>query len=158
MAVLQEMHDAVGPVIFEQGGTLSQFTGDGMMVFFNDPIPCEQPERRAVTLGVAMRDHVERLTDEWKRRGHDLRLGVGIATGYATCGQIGFEGRFEYTAIGTVVNLAARLCGQAQGCEVLVSERVVAPLADAVVTESAGSIELKGMARPVAIHRVMSLS
>jgi adenylate cyclase len=136
MAVLQEMHDAVGPVIFEQGGTLSQFTGDGMMVFFNDPIPCEHPERRAVILGLAMRDHTERLADEWKRRGHDLRLGVGIATGHATCGQIGFDGRFEYTAIGTVVNLAARLCAQAQGGEVLVAERVVAPLGDAVASPS----------------------
>ncbi len=157
MAVLREMHDAVGPVIFEQGGTLSQFTGDGMMVFFNDPIPCEGPERRAVTLGLAMRDRTERLADEWKRRGHDLRLGVGIATGYATCGQIGFDGRFEYTAIGTVVNLAARLCGQAEGGEVLAAERVVAALGDAVVTEPAGEIELKGMARPVAIHRVFAL-
>ena len=97
MAVLQEMHDAVGPVIFEQGGTLSQFTGDGMMVFFNDPIPCEHPERRAVTLGLAMRDRTERLAEEWRRRGHKLRLGVGIATGFATCGQIGFEGRFANT-------------------------------------------------------------
>ena len=157
MAVLQEMHDAVGPVIFEQGGTLSQFTGDGMMVFFNDPIPCEHPERRAVTLGLAMRDRTERLAEEWRRRGHELRLGVGIATGFATCGQIGFEGRFEYTAIGTVVNLAARLCGQAQGGEVLAAERVVAPLTDAVTTESAGSIELKGMARPIAIHRVVEM-
>jgi class 3 adenylate cyclase len=158
MAVLQQMHDAVGPVIFEQGGTLSQFTGDGMMVFFNDPIPCEGPERRAVILGLAMRDRTERLADEWKRRGHDLRLGVGIATGYATCGQIGFEGRFEYTAIGTVVNLAARLCGQAQGGEVLAAERVVAALGDTVVSEPAGEIELKGMARPVAIHRVTALA
>ncbi len=157
MAVLREMHDAVGPVIFEQGGTLSQFTGDGMMVFFNDPIPCEGPERRAVILGLAMRDRTERLADEWKRRGHDLRLGVGIATGYATCGQIGFDGRFEYTAIGTVVNLAARLCGQAEGGEVLAAERVVAVLGDGVVSELAGEIELKGMARPVAIHRVMAL-
>lgn len=157
MAVLREMHDAVGPVIFEQGGTLSQFTGDGMMVFFNDPIPCDDPERRAVILGLAMRDQTERLADEWKRRGHDLRLGVGIATGFATCGQIGFDGRFEYTAIGTVVNLAARLCGQAAGGEVLAAERVVAALGDAVVSEAAGEIELKGMARPVAIHRVTSL-
>ena len=157
MAVLQEMHDAVGPLIFEQGGTLSQFTGDGMMVFFNDPIQCDHPELRAVTLGLGMRDHTERLADEWRRRGHELRLGVGIATGYATCGQIGFEGRFEYTAIGTVVNLAARLCGEAQGGEVLAAERVVASLGDAVVAESAGSIELKGMARPAAIHRVVAL-
>jgi len=88
---------------------------------------------------------------------HDLRLGVGIATGYATCGQIGFEGRFEYTAIGTVVNLAARLCGQAQGGEVLAAERVVAALGDTVVSELAGEIELKGMAHPVAIHRVTAL-
>jgi class 3 adenylate cyclase len=157
MAVLREMHDSVGPVIFEQGGTLSQFTGDGMMVFFNDPIPCEHPERRAVTLGLAMRDHTERLADEWKRRGHDLRLGVGIATGHATCGQIGFDGRFEYTAIGTVVNLAARLCGQAQGGEVLATERVVAALGDAAITETAGEVELKGMTHPVAIHRVTAL-
>ena len=127
------------------------------MVFFNDPIPCEHPERRAVTLGLAMRDRTERLAEEWRRRGHELRLGVGIATGFATCGQIGFEGRFEYTAIGTVVNLAARLCGQAQGGEVLAAERVVAPLTDAVTTESAGSIELKGMARPIAIHRVVEM-
>ncbi len=154
MAVLQQMHDAVGPVIFEQGGTLSQFTGDGMMVFFNDPISCDEPERRAITLGLAMRDRTERLAEEWKRRGHELRLGVGIATGFATCGQIGFEGRFEYTAIGTVVNLAARLCGEAQGGEVLAAERVVAALGDTVVTEPAGEIELKGMARPVTIHRV----
>jgi class 3 adenylate cyclase len=157
MVVLQEMHDAVGPVIFEQGGTLSQFTGDGMMVFFNDPIPCDGPERRAVTLGLAMRDRTELLAAEWARRGHALRLGVGIATGYATCGQIGFEGRFEYTAIGTVVNLAARLCGRAQGGEVLVAERVVAALGGTVVTEPAGMIELKGMARPVAVHRVIAL-
>ena len=157
MAVLREMHDAVGPVIFEQGGTLSQFTGDGMMVFFNDPIPCDGPERRAVILGLAMRDRTERLAEEWRRRGHDLRLGVGIATGYATCGQIGFDGRFEYTAIGTVVNLAARLCGQAEGGEVLAAERVVAALGDAVVAERSGEIELKGMARPVAIHRIVSL-
>ena len=157
MAVLQEMHDAVGPLIFEQGGTLSQFTGDGMMVFFNDPIPCEQPERRAITLGLGMRDRTELLADGWKHRGHDLRLGVGIATGYATCGQIGFEGRFEYTAIGTVVNLAARLCGQAAGGEVLAAERVVATLGDSVVVEAAGEIELKGMTRPVAIHRVTAL-
>jgi adenylate cyclase len=157
MAVLREMHDALGPAVFEQGGTLSAFTGDGMMVFFNDPVPCEGPERRAVALGLAMRDRSERLAVEWKRRGHDLRLGVGIATGHATCGQVGFEGRFEYTAIGTVMNLAARLCGQALGGEVLAAERVVAALGDSVVSEPAGEIELKGIARPVAVRRVVDL-
>lgn len=154
MAVLQQMHDAVGPVIFEQGGMLSQFIGDGKMVFFNDPIPCDEPERRAITLGLAMRERTERLAEEWKHRGHELRLGVGTATGFATCGQIGFEGRFEFTAIGTVVNLAARLSGEAEGGEVLAAERVVAALGDTVVTEPAGEIELRGMGRPVTIHRV----
>ncbi len=115
MAVLAEMHNVVGPLTFEQGGTLSQFTGDGMMVFFNDPIPCHDPARRAVTLALAMRDRVGVLSERWLERGHHLRLGIGVAAGYATCGQIGFEGRFEYTAIGTVVNLAARLCGEAKG-------------------------------------------
>ncbi len=157
MEVLREMHDAVGPLIFELGGTLSQFTGDGMMVFFNDPIPCEDPARRAVTLAIGMRDRVAVLSDAWKTRGHDLTLGVGVAAGYATCGQIGFEGRFEYTAIGSVVNLAARLCGEAKGGQVLVSDRVVAMLGDALRADRIGEIELKGLARPTPVFEVHHL-
>ena len=157
MAVLQEFHNAVGPHIFEQGGTLSQFTGDGMMVFFNDPIPCDEPARRAVELALGMRERTGFLSAEWKRRGHELTLGLGVAAGYATCGQIGFEGRFEYTAIGSVVNLAARLCGEARGGQILVSDRVVAMLGDAMRADRIGEIELKGLARPTPVFDVHDL-
>ena len=157
MAVLQEFHDAVGPRIFEQGGTLSQFTGDGMMVFFNDPIPCDHPARRAVELALGMRERTGLLSAEWKRRGHKLTLGLGVAAGYATCGQIGFEGRFEYTAIGSVVNLAARLCGEAKGGQILVSDRVVAMLGDALRADLIGEIDLKGLARPTPVFEVHDL-
>lgn len=157
MAVLQEFHNAVGPLIFEQGGTLSQFTGDGMMVFFNDPIPCDDPARRAIALALGMQSRTGVLSDEWKRRGHELTLGVGVAAGYATCGQIGFEGRFEHTAIGSAVNLSARLCGEAKGGQVLVSDRVVAALGDAPRAEQIGEIALKGLARATPIYAVHAL-
>ncbi len=154
MAVLQEFHNAVGPLIFEHGGTLAQFTGDGMIVFFNDPIPCDDPAQRAIALAQGMRGRTAVLADEWQRRGHQLALGIGVAAGYATCGQIGFEGRFEYTAIGTVVNLSARLCGEAKGGEILVSERVVNMLAATVEVERLADLTLKGLAQPVPTFRV----
>ena len=157
MAVLAELHGAVGPLIFEQGGTLAQFTGDGMMVFFNDPIPCDDPARRAVALALGMRDRAAALAEGWQRRGHQLQMGVGVAAGYATCGQIGFEGRFEYTAIGTVTNLAARLCGEAKGGQVLVSERIVTMLQGAVEADHLGDVEFKGLARPVPTYLVQRL-
>ncbi len=147
MAVLKDMHDAVGPLIFEHGGTLAQFTGDGMMVFFNDPIPCDQPAWKAVQLGLGMQQETSLLSQVWKARGHALELGVGIAMGYATCGQIGFEGRFEYTAIGTVTNLAARLCAQAAGGQILANERLCQAAGDLVTAEKVGDLELKGLAR-----------
>ncbi len=147
MAVLKDMHDAVGPLIFEQGGTLAQFTGDGMMVFFNDPIPCDEPAWKAVQLGLGMQQETSLLSQVWKARGHALELGVGIAMGYATCGQIGFEGRFEYTAIGTVTNLAARLCAQAAGGQILANERLCQAAGDLVTAEKVGDLELKGLAR-----------
>jgi class 3 adenylate cyclase len=158
MAVLADLHNAVGPLVFEQGGTLAQFLGDGMMVLFNDPVPCDEPARRAVTLALGMRDRAATLSETWKRRGHDLRLGVGIATGYATCGQVGFEGRHEYAAIGTVTNLAARLCGEAKGGQILISQRVVTMLDGAVHAEHAGDIEFKGIARPVPTYVVQRLA
>ncbi len=158
MAVLAELHNAVGPLVFEQGGTLAQFLGDGMMVFFNDPVPCDEPARRAVTLALGMRDRAAMLSDNWKRRGHDLRLGVGIATGYATCGQVGFEGRYEYAAIGTVTNLAARLCGEAKGGQVLISQRVFTMLDGAAHAEHVGDIEFKGIAQPVPTYVVQHLA
>jgi adenylate cyclase len=124
MTVLGELHGTLGPLVFAQGGTLSQFTGDGMLVIFNDPMPCDDPAGRAVTLALAMRDRAEELSVIWRRRGHELQLGVGVATGYATCGRVGFEGRYEYAAIGTVTNLAARLCSEAEGGQVLISQRI----------------------------------
>lgn len=157
MAVLRELHDAVGPLVFEHQGTLAQFTGDGMMVIFNDPVPCEDPARRAVALAVGMVASAARLTAQWQRRGHVLEMGAGVAFGFATCGRIGFEGRSEYTAIGTVVNLASRLCAAAKGGEVLVSERVYAMVEPVVEAAPAGDLALKGMSRPVAAYNVTGL-
>ena len=154
MAVLAELHDAIGPLVFAEGGTLAQFLGDGMMVFFNDPVPCDAPALRAVSLALGMRERVATLSDGWKRRGHDLRLGVGVAAGFATCGQVGFEGRYEYAAIGTVTNLAARLCERANGGEVLISQRVFNMLDGGVEAEHVGDIEFKGIARPVPTYLV----
>jgi class 3 adenylate cyclase/putative methionine-R-sulfoxide reductase with GAF domain len=158
MAVLHEYHTAMGELILRHEGTLERFTGDGMMVFFNDPVPCDEPARRAVSLALGMRDRAAVLSDSWKRRGHDLRLGVGIATGYATCGQVGFEGRYEYAAIGTVTNLAARLCSEAKGGQVLISQRVFTMLDGAAHAEHLGDIEFKGIAQPVPTYVVQRLS
>jgi class 3 adenylate cyclase/CheY-like chemotaxis protein len=157
MAVLDEYHGQLGPLVFEYGGTLEQFAGDGMMVFFNDPVPCEDPAWRAVQMAVAMRERARQLGVGWRRRGHQLDFGVGIAVGYATCGRIGFEGRFDYAAIGTVTNLAARLCAEAKGGEVLVSQRIYTMLEDQVAAESVGELELKGIARPVPAYNVTGL-
>lgn len=154
MDVLHELHEAVCPIIFERGGTLAHFTGDGMMVFLNDPIPSEAPALDGVRLGLEMRDKAATLSDGWKRRGHELGLGVGVASGYATCGRIGYGERYEYTAIGTVPNLAARLCGVAAPGEVLVSERVYRIVESVVSAEPAGSFELKGLSRPVNAYRI----
>jgi class 3 adenylate cyclase/CheY-like chemotaxis protein len=149
MGVLGEFHNAVGPLIFELGGTLAQFTGDGMMVFFNDPIPCDHPAWDAVQLARGMQERAEQLSIGWLTRGHELQLGVGVAMGYATCGQIGFEGRYEYTAMGTVTNLAARLCGEARGGQTLVSDRIRSFVEGRATTIPAGELVLKGFARPV---------
>ena len=152
--MLAELHNAIGPLVFAEGGTLAQFLGDGMMVFFNDPVPCDAPALRAVSLALGMRERVATLSDEWKRRGHSLRLGVGVAAGFATCGQVGFEGRYEYAAIGTVTNLAARLCERANGGEVLICQRVFSMLDGGVEAEHVGDIEFKGIVRPVSTYRV----
>jgi len=113
MAVLGEFHAVLGEEIFRYEGTLERFTGDGLMVFFNDPVTCEDPAARSVRMAVAMRDRVRALSERWSLRGHDLGFGIGIAQGYATLGRIGFEGRFDYAAIGSVTNMSARLCGEA---------------------------------------------
>jgi class 3 adenylate cyclase len=157
MAVLNEYHGAVGPLIRKHEGTLDRFTGDGMMVFFNDPLPCDDAPERAAKLSLEMRDAVAALVPRWTRRGHRLGLGIGMAQGYATLGRIGFEDRFDYTAIGAVINLAARLCAEATDGEVLVSGRLAAAIEGMVEIEELGERQLKGMARPTAVASLRSV-
>jgi adenylate cyclase len=157
MGVLREYHAAMGTLILEHEGTLERFTGDGMMIFFNDPVPVDNPAERAVRMAVVMREHVAELSRGWRRRGHDLALGVGISQGYATIGAIGFEGRWDYGAIGTVTNLSARLCGEAKGGQILVSSRVANAVEDMVETEEVGALTLKGLLKPVPTFNVLGL-
>jgi len=149
MGVLREYHAEMGRLVLEHEGTLERFTGDGMMVFFNDPVAVADPAARAVRMAVAMRDRVAQLAAAWRKRGWDLGLGVGVAQGYATIGAIGFEGRWDYGAIGTVTNLAARLCGEAKAGQILVSSRVAAAVEEVIEGEEVGALALKGLARPV---------
>lgn len=158
MAVLREFHEAVGPMIFEHQGTIAQFTGDGMLVFFNDPVQLDDPAWNAVQLAIAMRDCTAELSRQWRRRGHELTLGIGIAVGFATCGEIGFEGRTEYTAIGTVVNLAARVCAIANGGQILATNRVYAAVEDRVGTTALADHEFKGLSKPVPIYEIAPLA
>lgn len=158
MTVLREYHDALGPLIHRSEGTLSSFTGDGLIVIFNDPLPCPDPALRAVRLAVEMRAAVSRLAQAWAARGHAIGFGVGIAQGYATLGQIGFEGRFDYTAIGTVINLAARLCDEAADGQILVTRRAAAAVENLAETEPLGELSLKGLSRPVAVVNVRALA
>jgi class 3 adenylate cyclase len=157
MAVLAEYHGAVGPLIRKHEGTLDRFTGDGMMVFFNDPLPCDDAPERAARLALEMREAVAALVSGWTRRGHRLGLGIGMAQGYATLGRIGFEDRFDYTAIGAVINLAARLCAEAADGEVLLSGRLAAAIESMAEVEDLGERTLKGMARPAAVARLRGM-
>jgi len=157
MGVLREYHAEMGSLILSHEGTLERFTGDGMMIFFNDPTPVPDPAERAVRMAVAMRERVATLLGKWRKRGYDLALGVGIAEGYATIGAIGFEGRWDYGAIGTVTNLAARLCGEARGGQILVSARVAAEVEDLVETEEVGPLALKGLTKPIPAFDVLRL-
>jgi class 3 adenylate cyclase len=157
MTVLREYHAEMGRLILAHEGTLERFTGDGMMVFFNDPVEVPNPAERAVRMAVAMRDVVAGLAAGWRKRGWELALGVGVAQGYATIGAIGFEGRLDYGAIGTVTNLAARLCAEAAGSQVLVTSRVAAAVEALIDAEDLGTLTLKGLARPVPIWSVRGL-
>jgi len=157
MGVLREYHTALGALIFRFEGTLERFAGDGLMVFFNDPIPCADPAAQAVTMAMAMRQRMSGLTEGWRKRGHQLGFGIGIAQGYATLGMIGFEGRVDYGAIGPVTNLASRLCDHAQGGQILISQRVYAAVEKLVEGEPAGELLLKGFHKPVPTFNVMSM-
>lgn len=158
MSVLREYHEALGELVFRFEGTLERFTGDGLMVFFNDPMPCSDAAIRSVRMGTAMRSDVAALTERWRRSGHDLGFSVGIAQGYATLGRVGFEGRFDYAAIGTVTNLAARLCDVAETGKMLVSQRVHAGVEDLVVSNELRDLQLKGFSRPVTAYEIVGLN
>ena len=157
MGVLGEYHRAIGALVHAYEGTLERFTGDGIMVFFNDPIPCNDAAERAVRMALDIRDAVSKLAARWLRNGHDLALGIGIAQGYATLGRIGFEGRFDYAAIGSVTNLAARLCSDAGPWQVLVTDRVLAATEHVSVSEMVGDLQPKGFSRRVRVHNISAL-
>ena len=155
MGVLREYHAEMGRLVLEHEGTLERFTGDGMMVFFNDPVPVPNAAERTVRMALAMRERVGEMIVSWRRMGYELELGVGIAQGYATIGAIGYEGRWDYGAIGTVTNLAARLCGEAKPGQILVSKRLLAATADLFEVDSVGELALKGLHRPVTAYNVL---
>jgi adenylate cyclase len=157
MGVLRQYHEALGELIFRHEGTLERFVGDGLVVLFNDPLPCPDPSARALRMALEMRARIADLSQTWRKHGHQLGFGVGIAQGYATLGRIGFEGRFDYTAVGPVANLASRLCDEARDGEILVSQRAFAAVEDLAEAEPAGELTLKGFIRPVIAHRVRGL-
>jgi class 3 adenylate cyclase len=147
----------MGELISVHEGTVEHFAGDGLMVVFNDPFPCPDPEIRAVRMAVQMQVRMGELCRAWRRRGHELGCGVGISLGYATLGLIGYEGRFHYAAIGSVVNLAARLCGEAKDGQVLASRRVGLAVEEIAEVASAGSLALKGFRDPVPAVEIVGL-
>jgi adenylate cyclase len=155
--ILGEYHDALGDLVSRFEGTLERFTGDGLVVFFNDPVPCDDACLRSIRMALAMRERVKELADAWQRRGHRLAFGVGIAQGYATLGRIGFAGRFEYASIGSVTNLAARLCSEAAPWQILITQRVNAATEDLAVSRSVGELSIRGFQRPVSAFEVTGL-
>jgi len=157
MRVLNEYHAGMGKLILAYEATLEHFAGDGIMVFLNDPVPVPNPAERAVRMALEMRDCLGTLTRTWRKQGIELGFGIGIAHGYATMGAIGFEGRWQYGAIGTVANLAARLCDEARDGQILVSQRVYAQVEELVEAEPVGELTLKGLHRPITTYNVLRL-
>jgi adenylate cyclase len=156
MALLRDYHAAIGEIIIKYSGTLERYAGDGVMVVFNDPVPVENPSLQAVWMALDMRGAIGALIDQWRRLGHDLGFGIGIAHGYATLGTIGFEGRFDYAAIGTVSNVASRLCDEAKPGQILISPRVLMGIEQAVSVETVGDFTLKGIRRPLTAYNVVA--
>jgi adenylate cyclase len=157
MAVFDAYHAALGELIFQYDATIDHRAGDGMMVIFNDPLPCEDPARRAVELALAMRERMDELRAGWRRRGHEMGLAVGLSLGYATLGMVGFEGRYDYIANGSVVVLAARLCQEAEAGQIVANQRVVGALEEVLEAEPIGPLTLKGFPQPVAAFSVLGL-
>jgi len=155
--MLREYHAEMGRLVVEHGGTLEHFAGDGILVFFNDPVLQSDHEQRAVRMAVAMRERFEALQGAWRKRGYELGFGVGMAVGHATLGRIGFEGRYDYAAIGTVVIMASRLCSEARGGQILLNQRAYAAVEEIVVGEPVGELALKGFSRHVPAHNVLGL-
>ena len=149
MTVVGSYHAAMGELILRYEATVGWFAGDGLMVWFNDPIPCDDPAARAVRMAVEMRDAMLELTGSWRKRGHELDFSLGVALGYATIGRIGFEGRYDYGAVGSVLNLASRLCDAAQPGQIVVSQRVLAEVDEIVKAEPLGALTLKGFGKPL---------
>jgi class 3 adenylate cyclase len=158
MALLAEYHAAIGTIINKYSGTLERYAGDGVMVIFNDPVPVENPALQAVLMALEMRTAIEALMAKWRLLGHDIGFGIGIAHGFATLGTIGFEGRRDYAAIGTVSNVASRLCDEAKAGQILISPRVLLAVDKAVTVESVGEFELKGIRRPMMAYNVLEAS
>jgi adenylate cyclase len=156
MALLHDYHAAIGEIIIKYSGTLERYAGDGVMVVFNDPVPVDNPALQAVQMALDMRVAIGALIEKWRRLGHDLGFGIGIAHGFATLGTIGFEGRFDYAAIGTVSNVASRLCDEAKPGQILISPRVLMAVEDAVTVEQVGEFALKGIRRPLAAYNVLA--
>jgi GAF domain-containing protein len=157
MALLRDYHAAIGEIIIKYSGTLERYAGDGVMVVFNDPVPVDNPALQAVLMALEMRDAIGAMTDKWRRMGHDIGFGIGIAHGFATLGTIGFEGRFDYAAIGTVSNVASRLCDEAKPGQILISPRVLMEIEDAIAVEPVGEFTLKGIRRPLAAYNVLAV-
>jgi class 3 adenylate cyclase len=158
LRVLREYHNAVGSLIFRYEATLEHFAGDGVMAFFNDPVPCPDPAARAIKMAIAMREEVGKLRVDWDKRGFELGFGVGIALGYATLGQVGFEGQFHYMAIGSVANLASRLCDQAEDGQILITQRVYADVEEIAEVEPAGELTFKGFHKPVPAYQLLRVN
>jgi adenylate cyclase len=157
MGVIREFHAAMGNLIQQFEATVGWFAGDGLMVWFNDPIPCPEPAVRAVRMAVEMRRTMAELTAKWRKRGHELDFSVGIGLGYATLGKIGFDGRFDYGAVGSVMNLASRLCDEAVPGQILASERVFAEVEELVEADPAGTHTLKGFTKPVNAYSIVGV-
>jgi adenylate cyclase len=157
MQALAEYHQAMGKIVVAHQGTLERFTGDGMMIFFNDPVPVAEPTKRAALMAIEMREAAELLRHQWKNRGFELALGIGIAEGFATVGAIGFEERIDYAAIGTVTNLAARLCAQASSGEVLISQRAFGRIEADFDSHPMGDMHMRGFVKSITFRRLLNV-